>query len=55
MNTIDLTPTWAALVPTFCAILQNPKADREAKEVVCSELRRMAEFCDQVNKDSKGK
>lgn len=55
MKTIDLTPSWSALVPAMCAVLENPKADKESKEFIRGEFARMAEFCDQVNKESKGK
>jgi hypothetical protein len=55
MKTIDLTPSWSALVPAMLAVLENPKAEKESKEFIRGEFRRMAEFCDQVNKESKGK
>jgi hypothetical protein len=45
IRTIDLTPTWSAVLPIFIAALQDgtPEGQRAAKE----ELARMAALADQ--------
>jgi hypothetical protein len=50
-QTIDLTPSWTACVRIFCAVLQNPKASAEAKELAESELMRLADYVDNLKKN----
>jgi hypothetical protein len=47
-ETIDLTPSWTACVRMYCAVLQNPKASSEAKEMAESELMRLATHVDNL-------
>jgi hypothetical protein len=50
MNTIDITPTWSALVPIMIEVLKNPKANKTAKAEVTQELLRLAKIVDDQNK-----
>lgn len=52
MNTIDITPTWSALVPIMIEVLKNPKANKTAKAEVTHELLRLAKIVDDQNKKS---
>lgn len=52
METIDITPTWAGLMPAFFEVLESGGLD--AKNEVRAELMRLARFADIVNAD-KGK
>lgn len=45
MQTIDVTPTWRAMLPALLALVDNPSTHREAVE----ELGRMAEAADKWN------
>lgn len=47
-KTIDLTPTWAAILPTILVVLENATTE-DAKESMRLELRRMAEAADRWN------
>ena len=51
-RTIDITPTWAALLPVFRAVLDN--GTDEGKRMAWEELARMAEAADQWNAHCKG-
>ncbi len=53
MNTIDITPTWSALVPIMIEVLKNPKANKTAKAEVTHELLRLAKIVDSQNKKVK--
>jgi len=53
MNTIDITPTWSALVPIMIEVLKNPKANNTAKAEVTHELLRLAKIVDDQNKKVK--
>lgn len=53
MNTIDITPTWSALVPIMIEVLKNPKANKTAKAEVTHELLRLAKIVDDQNKKVK--
>jgi len=33
-ETIDITPTWSALIPIMVEVLKNPKANNAAKQEV---------------------
>jgi len=49
-RTIDLTPSWAAAVEIYMAVLESPYADNlEGREAARSELRRLARAVDQCN------
>ena len=49
MKTIDITPTWSALIPTMVEVLKNPKASSEAKKMISDELVRLAKIVDAYN------
>jgi len=48
VETIDVTPTWTALVPVMMAILTTVKNPKTIKELT-AELLRMAEGADKWN------
>ena len=48
MKTIDITPTWEALIPAMVAVLQNPKASKEAVQGITEERTRLAKFADNI-------
>jgi hypothetical protein len=41
MKTIDITPTWSALILPMVEVLKNPKADPQAKKEIQAELLRL--------------
>lgn len=45
-RTIDITPTWSALVPIFIGVLQNPDAPVSAWKEVEANLTGMAALAD---------
>lgn len=47
MKTIDLTPTWAGLMPAFIAVLQDGAP--EGQEAIRGELMRLAGIVDSAN------
>ena len=49
MKTIDITPTWSALILPMVEVLKNPKADAQAKKDIQAELLRLASIVDQYN------
>ncbi len=49
-KTIDITPTWSALLPLMVEVLKNPNASQEAKQEVTSELKRLAQIVDNLKK-----
>lgn len=51
--TIDLTPTWGALLPVLFAVLENPNATPEGKEMIREEFRRLAKAVDDMNAKNK--
>ena len=51
METIDITPTWESLIPAMIAVLQNPKAPKEAVQGITEELTRLAKIADSLNKE----
>ena len=53
MKTIDITPTWSALVPIMVEVLKNPKANNTAKQEVTTELMRLAKIVDNQNERNK--
>jgi hypothetical protein len=52
-ETIDITPTWSALILPMVEVLKNPKADPQAKKDIQSELLRLAKIVDDQNKKIK--
>jgi enoyl-CoA hydratase/carnithine racemase len=52
-ETIDITPTWSALIPIMVEVLKNPKANNAAKQEVIVELKRLAKIVDDQNKKLK--
>ena len=52
-KTIDITPTWSALVPIMIGVLKNPRANNTAKQEVTVELMRLAKIVDDQNKKAK--
>ena len=49
MKTIDITPTWASIIPPLLEVLKNPKAPAQAKKEVTAELVRLAKIVDGQN------
>jgi hypothetical protein len=49
MKTIDITPTWASIIPPLVEVLKNPKAPAQAKKEVTAELVRLAKIVDDQN------
>ena len=52
-KTIDITPTWSALIPTMVEVLKNPKASSGAKKMITDELLRLAKIVDDQNERAK--
>jgi len=52
-ETIDITPTWSALILPMVEVLKNPKADPQAKKDIQSELLRLAKIVDDQNRKIK--
>ncbi len=53
MKTIDITPTWTALILPMVEVLKNPKADPQAKKEIQAELLRLAKIADDQNEKAK--
>jgi hypothetical protein len=49
MKTIDVTPTWEALMPAMVQVLRNPKANKESVQGITEELLRLARIVDSQN------
>ena len=49
MKTIDITPTWEALIPVMVQVLRNPKANSESVRGITEELTRLAKVVDAYN------
>tara|TARA_R100000664_G_scaffold29692_1_gene41715 strand:- start:808 stop:978 length:171 start_codon:yes stop_codon:yes gene_type:complete len=49
MKTIDITPTWEALIPAMVQVLRNPKAEAQSVRDITEELTRLARIVDQRN------
>jgi hypothetical protein len=52
-ETIDITPTWSALILPMVEVLKNPKANPQAKKDVQLELLRLAKIVDDQNRKIK--
>jgi len=51
-RTVDITPTWSALVRPMCAVLENPSKKPEvmnAKRTMRAEIAKMALAADRYN------
>ena len=53
MKTIDITPTWSALILPMVEVLKNPKAPAEAKKEITDEFVRLAKIVDEYNEEAK--
>ena len=51
MKTIDLTPSWSALMPVMIAVLRNPEASQDAVETIEGELMRLANHIDKMQEE----
>ena len=52
-KTIDITPTWSALILPMIEVLKNPKANPQSKKDIQSKLLRLAKIVDDQNKKIK--
>lgn len=52
-KTIDLTPKWEAMMQMMLAVLENPHASKESKQVMREELIELAKWVDGVNEKRK--
>ena len=48
-----INPTWKTAVTIYCAVLQNPNADKSAIRIAEQELLRLAVIVDNLNQDNK--
>lgn len=46
MRTIDITPSWEAILPAMLAVITNPHASPDSKRLIEEELHRMAQLAD---------
>ena len=46
-KTIDITPTWSALIPTMVEVLKNPKASSGAKKMITRGQNKMDNLTEQ--------
>jgi len=53
MKTIDITPTWSALIVPMVEVLKNPKAPAKAKKEITDEFIRLAKIVDEYNEEAK--
>jgi hypothetical protein len=54
MKTIDITPTWSALIRPMMEVLKNhKKADTESVKGMEQEFVRMAKIIDEYNEEAK--
>lgn len=53
-KTIDITPTWEAIMPVLIDILKNNNSTESAKSEAASEIMRLARNMDKVIKEKKG-
>ena len=49
MKTIDITPTWTAIILPMIDVLKNPKAPGESHKIVVDEMVRLAKFVAKTN------
>ena len=53
MKTIDITPTWSALIVPMMEVLKNPKANPESRKGIEEEFIRLAKIVDEYNEEAK--
>ena len=53
LRTIDVTPTWTALVRPMMEVLKNPKANSDSVKGIEEEFIRMAKIIDEANEKAK--
>jgi hypothetical protein len=53
METIDLTPTWTALMPILLQLLQQDNLSKETRDMIYAELMHLAKFADQFYEQAK--
>lgn len=46
-HTIDVTPTWQAVLPLLLDTLESPRMSEDAKKIARAEVLRMAQVADQ--------
>jgi hypothetical protein len=51
LHTVDITPTWVAVMPVMLAVISDPNASPIALESVTAELMRLAAMVDAANAD----
>ena len=49
-TTIDITPTWEGCVKIYCAILRDPNAGPQAKDLATADLIDLAKYVDILKK-----
>jgi len=49
LKVINMTPTWGALLPLMCAVLESDSASYSSKQAVKDELARLARAVDTMN------
>lgn len=52
-ETINITPTWSALVPIMIEVLKSPRSNNTAKQEVTQELLRLAKIVDDQNEKAR--
>ncbi len=53
-ETIDITPTWAAIMPVLVDILTSKTSSQQAKDEVADEIMWLARNVDKVIQEKKG-
>jgi len=53
MKTVNLTPSWKSAVRIYCAVLQNPKAEENAKWNAEQDLLKLADAMDKIQAEKK--
>ena len=53
-KTIDITPTWAAIMPVLIDILASKTSSQQAKDEVAEEIMCLARNVDKVIQEKKG-
>lgn len=49
-ETADMTPTWAAIMPTLIAALRNPDLPFKSRQQIEHEIQRCAKLADRYDK-----
>ena len=52
MKTVNMTPTWEFAVKVYIAVLENPKAEEEAKQGARDDLLRLGRTMDRVTRQN---